>query len=144
MSDLAIQRNSNRRYDLVFDGRDLSTTDSLENAVALSLLCFDRDDAEEGVARVENTAGGFWGNATEEIPMGSKIWTKFSSKLTEGVKNEVAALAQKSLQWMIEDGVASAVNVSGTINGNTLELKIEIRKPDGKTEEFRWQKQWEA
>lgn len=146
MSDLALERSTNGKFDLVFKD-DLKTTDSLHAAVLLSLALWDREELPEGVATIEPVYGGWWGNALEEIPVGSRLWKLFSEKVTQKALDDAKVLAEKALKWLIDDGVAKSVSVDvqrNELNENGIDIEVKIEKPSGDREEFRWQANWNA
>lgn len=144
MSDLRLTKSENGRFDLDFSTGDLSLTDSLENAVLLSLACWARDDEIRDVAHIEPDLGGWWGNSLEDVEIGSQIWKLFKKKLNTPTAENAVAAAQKALKWMVDDGVAKETNVDAVIDGALLCLTVTVVKPDSTGEEFRWQINWEA
>lgn len=143
MSDLALKRTKNGRYDLDYSRGDLVLTDKLENAVLLSLACWSRDDSKKGIANLSPDMGGWWGNSLEDVEIGSKLW-KLTNESTDASANKAEIEAKKSLKWMIDDGVAKDVVVNSEIKGGVVLLRINVIRPDSSKEEYRWQVNWEA
>ena len=143
MSDLALVKKPNGMYDLDFDNGDLKLSNSLKNAVLLSLSCWSKDQDIHDVADLDPKIGGWWGNALETVEIGSEIWKLFRQKLNDQTANDAKSAAEKALKWMIDDGVAKEISVSALVIGVVLGLLVKIVKPDGTNEEFRWQVNWE-
>lgn len=145
MSDIRLVRTSNQDFDLDIEGGDLVLSDSLQNAVLLSLAIWNRSEIDSGVAATENVQGGWWADALNELPLGSKLYTIFRDRLDESSLEKAKGLVKDALKWLLDDGVAKSVDVSATIAGKTsAEFVIVIKKPDGNDEEFKWKTNWEA
>lgn len=86
--------------------------DSLSRAVVISLLTWRRADTGD-VYDGSNKYG--WWNDTYPVEqgdkIGSKLWQLLRRKLTDDVIAEVEELSRDSLQWMIDDGICSNVDV---------------------------------
>lgn len=143
MSDLALKQTNELLFDLDFNGSDLALSDSMQGAVALSLGCFIRSGVT-GVANLANQLGGWWGNALNELPMGSEIWKLFSRKVDAKTADEAAKIAEKSLAWMVTDGVAKSIEVTGEAYKTGVNLSVRVNKPDGTDDTFVYQVNWEA
>ena len=143
MSDLALVKKPNGMYDLDFGNGDLKLSNSLKNAVLLSLSCWSKGQDIHDVADLDPKIGGWWGNALETVEIGSDIWKLFRQKLNDQTANDAKSAAEKALKWMIDDGVAKEISVSALVIGGVLGLLVKIVKPDGTNEEFRWQVNWE-
>lgn len=136
-------KKPNGMYDLDFGNGDLKLSNSLKNAVLLSLSCWSKGQDIHDVADLDPKIGGWWGNALETVEIGSDIWKLFRQKLNDQTANDAKSAAEKALKWMIDDGVAKEISVSALVIGVVLGLLVKIVKPDGTNEEFRWQVNWE-
>lgn len=66
------------------------------------------------------------------------------SKLTNEVLAQAKEYAEESLQWLIEDRVATSVTVAVERGGlDQLNLKVIIAKPDKSELNLRFQNVWE-
>lgn len=146
MSDLCLSKTEQQDFDLVFKDGDLVLSDSLQMSVILSIATWCRNDSFEGAAIIEPSIGGWWADALNEIPLGSRLWTLFREKLNDVTLDNANALVKDALKWMIDDGVAKDVKVSSQLgkDRNTAEFVIEIVKPSGDTEQFNYESNWEA
>ena len=107
MSDLALYRRSSGDFDLAFDEDkgDLLTSDSLENAVVISIGTYARERNLGKVANLKPNVGGWWGDAlSEKGNLGGYLYEAFPGKLTDVTARSVENLVNESLAWMVEDG----------------------------------------
>ena len=149
MSDLALRRREDGFYDLDFDeGRgDLLTSDSLENAVAMSIGTYARERNLGNVANLNPNVGGWWGDALDEQgTLGGHLYEAFPGKLTDTTARDVENLCNEALRWMIDDGVAKSVNCVAEIAGEEkMNVKITVERPEGeKDEAFLYELNWSA
>jgi phage gp46-like protein len=145
MSDLALSQSANGRFDLDFSGNDLHLTDSLKNAVLLSLGIWASGRVTDGNAVLEPQISGWWGSSLDDIELGSTIWKSFSDKVGEPVLDKIDAAVTQALKWMIDDGVAKdVVPDTSILSKNSVEIVVKIVRPDSSEEEYKWQVNWEA
>jgi phage gp46-like protein len=145
MSDLALSQSANGRFDLDFSGNDLHLTDSLKNAVLLSLGIWSSGRVPDGNAVLEPQISGWWGSSLDDIELGSTIWKSFSDKVGEPVLDKIDAAVTQALKWMIDDGVAKdVVPDTSILSKNSVEIVVKIIRPDSSEEEYKWQVNWEA
>lgn len=146
MSDLCLVKTDKQDFDLVFKDGDLVLSDSLHMSVILSIASFCRNESYEGAAILEPSIGGWWADSINEIPIGSRLWTLFRNKLDKVNLDNANELVKESLKWMVDDGVAKEVNVSSGFgkDRNTAEFVIDIVKPSGDKEQFKYETNWEA
>ena len=146
MSDLCLGKTDEQDFDLVFKDGDLVLSNSLQMSVILSIASWRRSDNYEGSARLDSSIGGWWADALNDIPLGSRLWTLFKEKLNNVTLENAKKLVKEALQWMIDDGVAKDVSVSAGIgnNRNTAIFEVGIVKPSGNEETFQYEINWEA
>lgn len=148
MSDLALTRREDGDFDLAFDaGRgDLLTTDSLENSVIISIGTYARERNLGNAANLKPNVGGWWGDALdEEGTLGGYLYEAFPGKLTEETAEAVENLCAEALKWMVDDGVAKAVNCeAGIVENAVLNLVVTIERPEGDSEVFLYEFNWSA
>ena len=146
MSDLALVKTENQDFDLAFDGQDIVLTDSLQNCIVISLLCHAREVVQnDAMANIDAVFGGWWADALEDFSTGSLMWTLHRQKCDALAVKNAEKLASEALKWLIEDGVAKDVTVKGQqVAKNRVDIEINVLKPDGSKEDFRWQLNWEA
>lgn len=148
MSDLALFRRSSGDFDLAFDEvkGDLLTSDSLENAVVISIGTYARERNLGKVANLKPNVGGWWGDALDEKGnLGGYLYEAFPGKLTEVTARSVENLISEALSWMVEDGVAKSVGCKAEIaDEETMNVTITIQRPDGSDDAYAYEIKWMA
>ena len=148
MSDLALFRRSSGDFDLAFDEvkGDLLTSDSLENAVVISIGTYARDRKLGSIANLKPVVGGWWGDAlSEKGNLGGYLYEAFPGKLTEVTARSVENLVNESLVWMVEDGVAKSVSCKTEIaDEETMNVTVTIERPDGGDNAYAYEIKWMA
>jgi phage gp46-like protein len=143
--------------DLATGSTDLSTDDGLATAVVISLFTDARarpddvlpsegrapgDSASIGAAAgpqgLRRNPRGWWGDlvppaqASEDAPRhrtGSRLWLLSREKQLPEILRKAEEYAREALQWLIEDGVASAIEVEASIpRDGWLALQIVIER----------------
>lgn len=146
MSDLALKRLSDGCFDLDFDGTDLLLTDTLENAVIISIGTYARAATGE-TANTEPDIGGWWGDAVEDnlIKLGGYLHKAFHGKLTAATCRDIEGFVNDALKWMVNDGIAKSTSCSASISGEEMiTMTTAITKPSGSSETYTYEFNWEA
>lgn len=119
--------------------------DELVQATLISLFSWRKSNDDDGV-NIPNRQG-WWGDtfASETNDrIGSRLWLLRREKLTDDVVTRAREYAEESLQWMIDDALVSAVNVSTDRENNRLNMSVEIVRPgDAQSIQARFQNLWE-
>ena len=130
--DLALIYNPQlQAFDLAVTGSDLASEDTLASAVLVSLLC-DRLAASYEVKASEDRRG-WWADtfADDSHLTGSRLWLLEREKQLPGVVKRCQQYCEEALQWMIEDGLASAITVTAFIpRTGWLAVMIKFRVND--------------
>lgn len=125
----------------------LEVDDGLETAVIISLFT-DRRAGPDDVLPSGDDRRGWWGDAYAEVDgdlIGSRLWLLSREKQLQSVCQRAREYALESLQWMIEDGVASRVRVEAEIvSMGVLGLRFEITKPNKTLAKYRFDVFWKG
>lgn len=123
----------------------MAQEDPLIRAVIVSLFTWRRansDDVTEGQKM------GWWGDLTAEVAndrIGSRLWLLSREKMLPATLNRAREYAQEALAWMIEDGLASRIEVQAERFGTTgLALAATIYRDDGQVASLRFDNVWES
>lgn len=124
---------------------DLSQADALVRAVLISLFTWRRakpDDITDGEKM------GWWGDGVEPPAVndriGSRLWLLARAKLIPQTFNSAREYVQESLDWLVEDGIASRVEVQAERHGvDGLALLVAIYRNDGDKVVLRFDNVWE-
>lgn len=126
---------------------DLALDEGLETAVIISLFVDERVDPSE-IPEGEDPRG-YWGDLFPEEQndiTGSKLWLLDRSKATQDKRLAAKGWAERALKWMVDDGVASSVEVEVEFSeyGSDVmtALSVVITKPDGQEVPLRYQTYW--
>ena len=122
-------------FDICLDG----TGDALESAVILSLFLDRRAQADDDLPAGADPRG-FWGDSYEDDQVtGSKLWLIQRAKITPERLRDIKAWTRQALQWLLDDGVASAVNVQvGRVDTFEVRLTVTVDRPVGGTYQRTW------
>lgn len=133
-----------QRADVTLDGPDLKGGDDLISAVVISVFSDRRaasDDRTEGPYR-----GGWWGDSFPDVEgdrIGSRLWLLAREKQTDETLTRAREYVLESLDWMLADGAARAVEVeTAWIREQVMGCGIEITKPDWTKTTFRFEIPW--
>ena len=138
----------------------LESDADLDTAVIISLftdrLANPDDPIPDANGSVTPDRRGWWGDqaptvndsgtATVDNRIGSRLWLLTREKRLPKVLQDARTYAEEALQWLIDDGVAAAVDVSSSWaapSGNgfdRLNLIITITRNDGSvvTQQYDW------
>lgn len=139
--------------DISFNGGDLVRELGLETAVMMSLFTDRRASDDDTLPDPNNPdKRGWWGDQITDYDneqIGSRLWLLERSKTTSEVISLARFYIEEALQWMLEDGVAAAVNVTTERQNRedgtaTLAAKIEILQSDGGVTVLKYDDLWKA
>lgn len=133
MSDLAIQFTDGLA-DLVLTGGDLLLDDSLLPAVMVSLGTDRRAAASDLIPDGTDDRRGWWADFLEADAMGSRLWLLARAKNTPDTLTEAQDYTAEALQWLVADGIWSAMNIKASApDRQTLLIRIRPTYPNGQT-----------
>jgi len=132
----------NGRGDWQLAGADLLSGDDLQTAVLISLFTDRVAQPDDVIPDGTTDPRGWWGDDPER-PVGSRLWLLGRAKQT----TETLAAAQdyivEALQWLIDDGVAAAVDVVVQwVRPRVLGAQVTVRRADGTTRPFNFSWAW--
>ena len=139
--------------DIQLSGPSLAEDDGLQTAVLHSLFTDARARPGDPLPVNAQLAGtpdrrGWWGDSYSPIPgdrYGSRLWLLHREKQLASVVERAREYALEALQWLIEDGVARAVNVTAeVVRTGVLGLSIEIVRSDRPVAQYRFETFWKA
>lgn len=145
MSDLALYRRSDGNFDLAFDEDkgDLLTTDSLENAVIMSIGSYARERKLGRAANLKPCVGGWWGDAIDDKgTLGGYLYEAFPGKLNDDTARLVEKLVDESLEWMVDDSAVKSVSSSAAVDGESVAVTVVIATNSGDDERFDYSFKW--
>lgn len=135
--------------ELVLSGFDLARDDGLETAVIISLFTDRRASPEQiPVELPQDDLRGYWGdisNATPSDQTGSQLWLLAREKQLPQVLGRAQQYCREALTWMIEDLVATRVEVTAEfIAQGWMLILVDIFRPTGSPVRYRFNYEWAA
>lgn len=141
MTDLAIAWNNEiGAGDLCIANADLVRDDGIQSAVLISLFT-DARVSEDELPPGITWRRGWWGNALEAAgrQYGSKLWLLRRAKQTQQNLTLARDYARQALQWMLDDGAATAIEVTTAYTAQGwLLINANITLPDDTRREFQF------
>lgn len=139
MSDVALRWDNDRGlFDLAIVDDDIAADDGLNTAVLLSLFTDARADDGNGVER------GHWADQFGPDSSGSQLWRLQRQKRQLGLASATKTWAERALQWMIDDNIATSVAVTVSLDEDVLCLAIEIERPPNEVLNIQFSQLWES
>lgn len=134
--------------DWTVSGPALAEDDGLESAVVISLFTDRRAQAGDPLPGAPEDRRGWWGDAFGALDgdrIGSRLWLLNREKQLPAVVERAREYAQEALAWLIEDGIARAVNVTAEIvRTGVLGLRIEVVRADKRVAQYRFESFWKG
>jgi len=125
--------------DLVEKDHDLERDPGLETAVIVSLFSNRRAEEGDALPDQDSSREGWWADSLEGAePHGSKLWLLGREKIVPArLLPRAQQYVKEALQWMIDDGAASEINVTATrYSRDTIRIAIEVVRPEIDRPEF--------
>lgn len=147
MSDVKVNYDD-LTFDISYVLGDLESDEGLETSILISLFS-DARVLEEELPIGENDRRGYWGDTVSDFyndRTGSKLWLLDRGKSSEQTRTKVQEYARDALAWLLDDGVASALDVKATlVNRERVDLSISIDRPKDRSKFFyRFQLVWDG
>jgi phage gp46-like protein len=134
MSDVALTYR-NGIIDLDFGDGGTAIDDGLRTAVIVSLFSDRRAEADDELPDGSADRRGWWGDIhpqVEEDLIGSRLWLLSREKQMPAVLRRAETYAREALRWLLDDGVATLVEVAASNpRDGLLALSIRIRSAPG-------------
>jgi phage gp46-like protein len=148
MTDAAMVMTENGG-ELVLSGLDLARDDGLETAVIISLFTDRRASAEQIPMELpQDDLRGYWGdisNTTTSDQTGSLLWLLAREKQLPQVLGRAQQYCREALAWMVEDLVATRVEVAAEfVAQGWMLILVDIFRPTGSPVRYRFNYEWAA
>ena len=128
-------------------GADLASDDGLQSAVVISLFTNAAATVAELAAAGLTERQGWWADALEGTGdrIGSKLWLLTREKRTPQTLERARRYAAEALQWMLDDGVVEAVDVTAEALGtDVLALGVVITRKREPVAAYRFETFWKG
>lgn len=118
MTDLRLDYDADLQgADLVIANGLLQLDAGLRTAVLISLFSDARANESDELPANDGDRRGWWGDSFSEIDgdrIGSRLWLLSRSKQTDGTLELARGYSRDALAWMLDDGIASSVDVDAS------------------------------
>lgn len=98
--------------------------DTLRDLVLISLFTWRRATDDDPVPDGANRQG-WWADPT----LGSRLWLLKRAKLTPKTLGTARRYVEEALQWLVDEGIASRVEVTAERQGKALALAVAAYRP---------------
>lgn len=134
MTDIALIWQTDSA-DIAVRNADILLDDSLSTAVIISLFTDRRAlDSDELPAGPNTDKRGWWGDAFQSRPMGSRLWLLTREKQMASVLTRAKTYADEALAWLTDEQHVRRVQVIATApQQGMLHLSITLTLPNGST-----------
>lgn len=132
------------KWDISLDeSGDILTEDFFDTAILVSLFAQRR--ASESEVLLSHLRRGWIGNESFEndFEIGSKIWLYEQARTTRDTMNGISAATSEGLQWFIDQGYATNIDVATVLVNGEVSLQIDISRPNSKVDR-RFYSLWNA
>ena len=134
--------------DLVLIDNDLASDRGLETAVLLSLFLDRRAQPDDRPPSGDpNDRRGWWADelaAVEGDQIGSRLWLLDRSVSSNETARRAEEYVREALAWLIEDRVASSIDVQIDTADNNLQIGLTLQRPGRDAVSFRFAHVWDA
>lgn len=135
MQDIKVTLN-NGRFDISFENGDIVAEDGFDTAIYVSLFTDAR--APENLVAIPEKRRGWIGNTASPVEgrdLGGLLWLVDQRRLTQKTLNATVDYARKALNWFVDDGLLSRIDVTGVIIPKEgVRLGVTMTALNGKTE----------
>jgi len=127
--------NSEYHFDISLAGSDLRTESGLRSAVIISLFTDARAEPSDVIPDGSTERRGCWMDSYPDIQgdqMGSRLWLLGREKEIAETLRRAQSYAEEALQWLITDGVVTAVQVTAErVRSTVLGLVVVLTLKSG-------------
>jgi len=135
--------------DYALDGLMLQDDAGLNTAVIMSLFTDRRASDDDVLPSSSDDKRGSWMDSFPDVEgdkIGSRLWLLDRAKLTQDTVDKVKYYCEEALAWLVQDGIAKAVNVvTEVVRKHPLGIiaaTIDIVRPDGNIERYKFADLW--
>ncbi len=139
--------SAEHRADIAVAAGDVVMDVGLQTAVIISLFSDRRAEDDDKLPDQTASRRGWWGDALDESGegrrIGSRLWLLGREKQLPEIVAKAKEYAAESLKWLVDDGVASDVQVDAKIVAQgVLGLSIQIFRPKTDPAKFAYSFAW--
>lgn len=131
---------------LYLDGADLAEDRGLRTAVLVSLFTDRLSREDDQLPDGTDDRRGHWTDSylLNDDLEGSRLWLLEREKVLPDVLRRAEDYGREALQWMLEDGLANAVQVTAWTTGRSdMNLHVVITRPQGDQVQLKFLNIWQ-
>jgi phage gp46-like protein len=118
----------------------LSYGNDLATAVIISIFTDAQADPSDVIPDNTTDPRGWWGGE-----IGSRVWLHARGKATPDLPGVVQQDVSDCLQWMIDDGVATGIDVAAAYTGaGQMVLQVTVRRGNGASLSLQFSNLWDS
>lgn len=125
----------NGSFDIVIENGDFANEDGFDTNIWVSLFTDARANSSQVI--VPENRRGWMGNLVSDVPerqLGGYLWLAEQRRLNQDTLNETIDYIRHSLEWMVLDGIALKIDVTGQIIPRSgIAANVVITSIDGVT-----------
>lgn len=133
------------RGDWVLQGADLQSGADLVTAVLISFFSDRVANADDEIPDGTGDPRGWWGDAGERYPLGSRLWLLERAKESAETAARAKDYLIESVKWLIDDGVVARFDISTAwIAPSQLGAQVVANRTDGSTVAMNFASVWQG
>lgn len=122
---------------------ELVSNQDLFTAVLISIFTDRVAAADDVIPDGTTDPRGWWGDAGQVYPIGSRLWLLGRAKATNATLLAAKGYIVEALQWLLDDGVAAAIDVVCQWTAATmLGALVTLTQPSGPPKVFSFANVW--
>ncbi|MHC4712002.1 MAG: phage GP46 family protein [Planctomycetota bacterium] len=138
--------------DIAIESADVARETTLDTAVLLSVYSDRRAEHDDALPSGEDDRRGWWGDSFLPVDgdrFGSRLWLLERQKTTDETLARALEYIRESLDWLVDDGIAAAVYVSGEWRSHATAVKVGrfrvvVERPPAPQITYRFQYVWQS
>lgn len=130
MSDILLEK-SGQFFDFSIENGDFKLTKGLDTALIMSLF-IDKRATQGQVSDPARRRGNLIDelNEDQDYQLGSTLWLSDQARANQETLNRDIASANDALSWLILDGIAQNIQVTGASTNGTESIDVKIQRFD--------------
>lgn len=121
----------------------LAADHDIKTAVLISLFTDRRAESDDPLPNPDASLRGWWGDAFADRRIGSRLWLLGREKQLREVTVRAREYAEEALAWLVEDEVASSVQVAAYIAApGWLALEVAVERETSAPAKFKFDYAW--
>lgn len=131
------------RGDWVLKGADLQAGRDLTTSVLISIFTDRVANTDDVISDASGDPRGWWGDAGEAYPIGSRLWLLEREKQTDETASRARDYITEALKWLLDDGVVARFDIDAQWRApSQLAASVVAYRQDGSTVAMNFANVW--